>query len=403
MSDMAGAVVDLPEHLARRRDRHVERRTIVLEEYKLLYLPVPKTAWTSMLWLMAHMAGIPRERFDRAEDAETTVPMTVHDRHIWRESGRRLADYTGEARERVLNEDGWLRFAVVRDPATRLWSSWQSKLLRREPHYSRRFRERPWFPAIPESPDDVLRDFHAFVAALDREWWDDSLGEPHWMPQRDILSRLQLNHVGRMEQLDDTLNALRAHLGTAATVPDDLPRENRMPLPYSPVVYDEAAADVIRRRYGPDFEQYGYAPVDAVDDADLRAAWHSRADAGLPAVRAVIETHERLALLDEVVRERRRELRASAKRLKRAEAERDKKSKRVATLEKKVATLEKRAATLEKKTVAASRERDEARTRLAAVLRSRSWRMTRPVRLVGGAAKSVWSRGRARLTGRRPA
>ena len=38
---------------------HVERRTVVLPEQRILFLPMPKAGCTSVLWLLAELAGIP--------------------------------------------------------------------------------------------------------------------------------------------------------------------------------------------------------------------------------------------------------------------------------------------------------------------------------------------------------
>ena len=52
----------------------------------------------------------------------------------------------------MLTEEGWLRFSVVRDPAPRLWSAWQSKLLLREPRFLDGFRREALVPADPARP-----------------------------------------------------------------------------------------------------------------------------------------------------------------------------------------------------------------------------------------------------------
>ena len=59
----------------------------------------------------------------------------------------RLIRYEAAERERLLAEDGWLRFSLVRDPAPRLWSGWQSKLLLREPRFVDDFARRAVVPA----------------------------------------------------------------------------------------------------------------------------------------------------------------------------------------------------------------------------------------------------------------
>ena len=101
---------------------HVEIRTVVLPELRVLYLPVPKAGWTTLLWLLSELAGISEEKFTHSVFPGVSPAMTIHDMSLW-EHGYRLADYEGEERERILREDGWFRFSLVRDPAPRLWSA----------------------------------------------------------------------------------------------------------------------------------------------------------------------------------------------------------------------------------------------------------------------------------------
>ena len=153
---------------------HVEHRTVVLNETKLLYVPVPKTGWTSMLWLLADLAGIPREAFDVSTKPEVSTTMAVHDEQVWFRHRRLLRSLSDHDRHEALHAPGWLRFTIVRDPARRLWSAWQSKLLLREPVYYGFHHERDWYPQRPTDPGQVLSDFRAFVAGLAAGFETDS-------------------------------------------------------------------------------------------------------------------------------------------------------------------------------------------------------------------------------------
>src|SRR5436309_2660039 len=62
---------------------HVLHRTIVLPQLRLLFLPVPKAGCTSLLWLLADLAGIPRQHFTRSASTEVDPLLTVHDMHLW--------------------------------------------------------------------------------------------------------------------------------------------------------------------------------------------------------------------------------------------------------------------------------------------------------------------------------
>jgi Sulfotransferase family len=177
--------------------RHVLKRTVVLPELKVLFLPMPKAGCTSVLWMLSELAGIEPETFARSPTPEVTPALTVHDMNLWRPE-HRLIEYSDAERERLLAEDGWFRFSIVRHPATRLWSAWQSKLLLREPRFVEDFGEAPWFPRVPERPADLVEDFRRFVAALGRGEAEDDV---HWTVQEELVSQLPLNHVGRVERL----------------------------------------------------------------------------------------------------------------------------------------------------------------------------------------------------------
>ena len=173
--------------------RHVLERTVVLPRHRVLSLPTPKAACTNVLWTLAGLAGLPPDRFDRSPLPEVSPALTVHDMNLWPDE-LRLIRYEAAERERLLREDGWLRFSLVRDPAPRLWSGWQSKLLLREPRFADDFGDAPWFPRVPWAAREIVDDFRAFVAALGGGEGEDV----HWAVQHDLVAQLPLDHVGRV-------------------------------------------------------------------------------------------------------------------------------------------------------------------------------------------------------------
>jgi hypothetical protein len=269
---------------------HVLQRTVVLPELRVLFLPVPKAGCTSVLWLLADLAGIPAERFARSGQAEVTPALTVHDMGLW--APHRLVDFEGEQRERVLTEAGWLRFSIVRDPVRRVWSAWQTKLLLREPRFVDAFGDEPWFPRVPERPSDLVEDFRRFVAALP----NGSVEDVHWAVQHDLVEQLPLDHVGRVERLDETLALLRAHVGERW--PGEPTRENRSPLSMPTDAYDAAGADVLRTRYAKDLDGYGYEVAPPVPDP----AWEDRVAPLLPLLRGMTQQHARIGQLQQQLR-----------------------------------------------------------------------------------------------------
>jgi hypothetical protein len=308
--------VRAPETPAPPFSRHVLQRTVVLPDVRVLFLPVPKTGCTSVLWVLASIAGIPPERFAQSGMPEVSPALTVHDMSLWR-AEHRLSDYTPEERERMLAEDDWFRFSLVRHPATRLWSAWQSKLLLREPRFVEEFGEQPWFPRVPERPADVVEDFHRFVTALPGPNAEDV----HWSVQHDLIEQLPLTHVGRVERLADTLALLRSHVPDELWSAEEAGRENRSPLPMPPHAYDSAAAAVLHDRYRADFRAYGYGT--ALPDGDATAAdWDQRIAPLLPVLRSTIDEHARVGQLHRVAQQRSRRVQAVEEKLETASARR---------------------------------------------------------------------------------
>jgi hypothetical protein len=286
------ALVAEPE----RFPNHVEQRTIVLAEQRVLYLPVPKAGWTTIGWLLADVAGLPSDLFAQSTLPGVSTALTIHDMSLWGE-GFRLGDYEGKERERILTEDGWFRFSVVRNPAPRLWSGWHSKLLLREPRFFEMFGEEPWFPRIPERPEDLVEDFRRFTAAVGAGEAEDV----HWAIQSELVERLPLDHVGRLERLDDTLELLREHLG-AENWPTRTRQENSTPVRLPPHAYDEAAAAALNRHYATDFQRFGYEPVSADEDEKAMEQWRDGVAPLLPLIVDAIDKHARIGQLHQVAR-----------------------------------------------------------------------------------------------------
>jgi hypothetical protein len=264
---------------------HVLSRTVVVPERRLLFVPVPKSGCTSMLWLMAHLAGLGEEHFARSPTPEVSPALTVHDMRLWPPS-HRFGELPAGERERLLAEPGWLRFTMVRHPAARLWSAWQSKLLLREPRFVEAYGSAAWFPRVPEDAGEIVEDFRRFVEAVGRGEADDV----HWGLQRDIVEQLPLQHVGRLESFQATLDLVRAHVGEQVW-PEQRPWDNRSLLPLAPQALDAATLGRIGERFAPDFEAYAY---DREPPGGDPAAWDAQAEALLPALRASIAEHARI-------------------------------------------------------------------------------------------------------------
>jgi hypothetical protein len=283
---------------------HCLSRSVMLPQRKAVFVPMPKAGCTSILWMLAEIAGIGSLKVHQSLTPQVTQSMTIHDITLWPDK-LRWSSLSDADRERIANDDEWLRFTIVRDPARRLFSAWQSKLLMREPMYLRRYGAASWFPRVPTSASDIVEDFRAFVLSLADP--DDTFPvDVHWARQHDVLADApHLNHIGRVENLDATLRRMRGQLGNVV-LKARRRHENRTLLDYTPGLYDAETAAVVNDYFAADLTAFGYPEVPGDEVARL-GTWRVDVKPVLPAIAELVERHERLGeLVDRAQRLRRR-------------------------------------------------------------------------------------------------
>ncbi len=273
--------------------QHATLRTIVLPGRKLLFTPVLKSGCTSTLWLMADLIGYRPERFQKAGGPAISPHMTVHNTWTWGDR-HRWSKLSASEQYDISYADDWMRFSIVRDPAPRLFSAWQSKLLMQEPGFVDRFGDAEWFPWKLRSGDEVVEQFRAFVRSLADV--EKRRVDAHWAPQVNLLAAAPpMTHIGRVERMGETLELLAQHL--EMTVDElVLPRENSSLISYDPGVYDEETAGLVNEVYADDYEAYGYQQVTAPSGGPS-PEWLERSTSLLPAVQMVVDRHRRIDVL----------------------------------------------------------------------------------------------------------
>ncbi len=366
------------------------QRGIVIEELRLVYVPVSKAACTSLRWLLADLAGIPAERFEDPTRFRVTKEQIIQNVRLWPPEYLVQRSDPGWLDEVAMAED-WLRFTVVRDPARRLWSAWQSKLLLRQPEFVRAFGEEPWFPGVPSSPEEVLESYERFVAALDG---DESQrpNNQHWGLQTEILgeSMRSLTHVGRVETLDDTLKLLGEHV---ASFGRDLPRirrENTTPLPFPGGLLSGETARIIREQYAPDYRAFGYdEPETTSPSEDKTQQWRDRTGILLDSTRAIILRNKRLDTLN-------RSLQRTSRRVKKVQQNNEvlrqrlaRRNEQLEVREKQLEVHEKQLEVYEKQLEVREKQIARLRRELRVLRGSRSWRYTAPLRRLAHAVSRV--------------
>ena len=174
-----------------------------------------------------------------------------------------LNELDDEELAEITPENGWFVFAVVRHPAARLWSGWQSKFLLHEPHFFKHFPEATW-PRIPTSTSDVVEDFHTFVRSLAADPTAPIFHDRHFRSQSRLLrtDRVPYSRVYQTAQFGELMRDLEAHLRPLGL--ERMPalrRSNETPLPPVEQLFTAEVVDTLQKHYAADFEQFGYPDV----------------------------------------------------------------------------------------------------------------------------------------------
>lgn len=375
---MSSTVTEQPTVEPIEESSHVLQRAIVLDRFRTFFTPVPKAGCTSVLWTMAGLAGLTESTFLESEGREVTRALAIHDMRRWPDAFV-FGERSEEEQNRVVSEDGWFRFSVVRNPFRRLFSAWQSKILLAEPQFIDRYSQEPWFPRELGSSADVVRYWREFVDAVKK---DPALlsADVHWAPQVNVLDleRISYDHLGHVEKMDDTIELWRKHLRAVADREiDDLPRTNLSPIPHTNELFTEEDIAVLSEGYADDLREFGYEPPsgDGIGK-DLPDTWLATVDAVVPAIDELRNRHERVADLQQAVKTRRQKQRESERDLKREKSLRREEHRRNKRLR--------------------QRLREESK-QLRKMQQSRAWKMTAPLRAAG----ARWRRIKRTVRGRR--
>jgi len=187
-------------------------QAMMVEDLRLVYLPLAKNACSSLKRMVASLGGV---ELEPGED--------IHIKLDTNRTGLQFADRSEEDIRKALSGPDWMRFVVIRDPFDRLVSAYIEKfVLHRDvprieetvgPAY------RSVFGREALTPEDFVRGitFRGFVTFILHE--DPKTLDFHWQPQSEQLGNIAFTHVYDVKQLDDLAEDLRAHVGQDIALP----------------------------------------------------------------------------------------------------------------------------------------------------------------------------------------
>ncbi len=240
-------------------------------QYLLHYVATPKAACTSIKWWFAALEGSELFTFDALRSYETDPGLTIHDsfhRACPKVTGLDTADLKS-----ILQSSDFFRFALVRNPYTRIFSAWQSKVLLREPLQADLFGDADFQRREMQSVDDIAQNVQSFLEYLHAKQWPN-IADPHWATQRDVLriGKVPYSQIAKVEDPESLWNNLADRIGPSAFTNPGRQKYNESLLPYSPLFFTDRSIQLIRKLYAADFLEFDYSLVPPAGNVSIERA-----------------------------------------------------------------------------------------------------------------------------------
>ena len=218
---------------------------------RYMYFEVPKAACTKMKVLLRNLEHAPPLKLFAPGLRETRRDMFIHARENVPLPS--LLDLDDKTQREVLESPDFLRITFVRNPYTRLASSWRNKIMLCEPDQHHLYLQIRGYP--PEIQGKSLIGFAEFVEYIGSQC-DLRTCDSHWRRQVDhlFLSALSFSYVGKIEQMAEGLKRFEKHLSLSAPLTNDARNVSNS----SAVVYDKNLAEKVYSLYQADFQTLGY-------------------------------------------------------------------------------------------------------------------------------------------------
>lgn len=224
------------------------------EKYKLFYVETPKSACTSIKHMFTVIENKP---YDPTQQKpyfrETKMSMFIHQRkHIRIPT---LLSASENIFTEIFNGDtSWHRFAVSRNPYSRIVSFFYNKIITNEPGYNELYSQ---FGAA-NSNRELLDKFEAFVFDV-AEKFDAYCDNPHINLQTTLLMKniIKYDRVYKFEEMSPLREIISERTGITNF---RIPNINKSTSGDWNLMFNERTAAVVKELYKSDFANFDYDP-----------------------------------------------------------------------------------------------------------------------------------------------
>ncbi|GFH50042.1 hypothetical protein CTEN210_06518 [Chaetoceros tenuissimus] len=166
-------------------------KPVVIEEYSLIFFPVPKVACTEFKLLLRRMMGLP---YDMPANGEVHLIQDPKHNNL-----KTLDDYPLEEAEAMMNNNTFTKAIFVREPKERLLSAFLNKFVK-DKFYFRNICCKP----LPQDQEQQCNEMiwkQNFTYFLERT---QDCHDPHWQIQYDVVDEKwwsKIDFVGHMHHI----------------------------------------------------------------------------------------------------------------------------------------------------------------------------------------------------------
>ena len=234
--------------------------TLLSDKFKLLYIATPKAACTTVKWWFAKLLGVDNLIRDNIFSAESDQELKIHD--TLPKLFPQYSNIGENILKDVLDNPNYLAFSFVRNPYSRIFSAWQSKLLLREPLQFCKYSSFPFTELPYTKASEVAFAFEQFLEHIN-EFESQEFCDVHWTPQFQhlMVGSLQNIKVSKLEFPQDLLERLSRHLPSGIHSPLACKSINESLIPYSKNLLTKRSVELIRKIYAEDFHHFKYNEV----------------------------------------------------------------------------------------------------------------------------------------------
>jgi hypothetical protein len=231
--------------------------SFVSQQHRYLFVETPKAACTSWKRFIVELEGAHFAEGARPYQRETTLEMLIHQRrHVHLPT---LLDLPMSSLHDVLApQNEWFKFAIVRNPFSRLVSVFENKVRLGEPgygHLEARFGDRAGFK-------NAKAAFTAFVGEVTANY-DLRTTDAHLRPQADLLMPrwIQYSRIFKMEAMGQAVTLLNHRAGRGEDALKLAISNESTGRPWRDY-YTEQSALAVAAAYSDDFDQFDFARTD---------------------------------------------------------------------------------------------------------------------------------------------